>query len=47
MTQAWKQHLIEERSRWEALVEAVASVLGPAVERCDELDALLATHAAR
>ncbi len=30
MTPAGRQHLIRERSRWEALVRAVARVLGPA-----------------
>lgn len=30
MTPAGRKHLIRERSRWEALVQAVARVLGPA-----------------
>jgi PadR family transcriptional regulator PadR len=29
---AGRQHLLKERSRWEALVQAVARVLGPATE---------------
>jgi PadR family transcriptional regulator PadR len=32
MTAAGRKHLIRERSRWEALVQAVARVLGPAAE---------------
>ena len=32
MTPAGRKHLIEERSRWEALVQAVTRVLGPAIE---------------
>ncbi|MCL4851309.1 MAG: PadR family transcriptional regulator [Bryobacteraceae bacterium] len=32
ITPKGKKHLIEERSRWESLVEAVTRVLGPATE---------------
>lgn len=32
MTPQGKKHLIHERSRWEALVQAVTRVLGPAME---------------
>jgi PadR family transcriptional regulator, regulatory protein PadR len=32
MTAAGKKHLTHERSRWESLVQAVARVLGPALE---------------
>jgi|ERR1051326_3524501 transcriptional regulator len=32
MTPAGKRHLVQERSRWESLVQAVARVLGPAME---------------
>src|SRR5215469_12767458 len=32
MTPAGKKHLVKERGRWEALVSAVARVLGPATE---------------
>src|SRR5215510_9987329 len=32
ITQAGRKHLIRERSRWEALVQAVTRVLGPATE---------------
>jgi PadR family transcriptional regulator, regulatory protein PadR len=32
MTTSGRQHLIRERSRWQALVQAVTRVLGPAVE---------------
>jgi transcriptional regulator len=32
MTPAGRKHLVEERSRWEALVQAVTRVLGPAME---------------
>jgi len=32
MTQVGKKHLVQERSRWESLVQAVARVLGPAAE---------------
>jgi len=30
MTQAGRKHLVNERSRWESLVQAVTRVLGPA-----------------
>jgi PadR family transcriptional regulator len=32
VTPAGRRHLIEERSRWEGLVQAVTRVLGPAME---------------
>jgi PadR family transcriptional regulator PadR len=32
ITPAGRKHLIRERSRWEALVQAVTRVLGPAME---------------
>ena len=32
MTPDGKEHLIQERSRWESLVQAVTRVLGPATE---------------
>jgi transcriptional regulator len=32
MTHAGRKRLVQERSRWESLVQAVARVLGPAVE---------------
>ena len=32
LTPAGRRHLIEERTRWETLVQAVARVLGPATE---------------
>ena len=32
ITPKGKKHLIEERSRWQSLVEAVTRVLGPAAE---------------
>jgi len=32
MTRTGKKHLIQERRRWDALVQAVARVLGPARE---------------
>jgi PadR family transcriptional regulator, regulatory protein PadR len=32
VTQVGKKHLVQERSRWESLVQAVARVLGPATE---------------
>jgi PadR family transcriptional regulator PadR len=32
MTQVGKKHLVQERSRWESLVRAVARVLGPVAE---------------
>jgi PadR family transcriptional regulator PadR len=32
MTPKGKKHLLHERSRWEALVQAVTRVLGPAME---------------
>src|SRR5512138_1816410 len=32
ITQAGRKHLVSERSRWEALVQAVTRVLGPAME---------------
>jgi transcriptional regulator len=32
MTLAGRKHLVRERSRWQTLVEAIARVLGPAVE---------------
>jgi PadR family transcriptional regulator, regulatory protein PadR len=35
ITPAGRKHLVKERSRWEALVQAVARVLGPAKEECE------------
>jgi PadR family transcriptional regulator, regulatory protein PadR len=32
MTQAGRKYLVNERSRWESLVQAVTRVLGPAME---------------
>jgi len=32
ITPAGRKHLVRERSRWEALVQAVSRVLGPATE---------------
>src|SRR5438477_13191441 len=32
MTPGGRKHLIQERSRWESLVQAVTRVLGPAIE---------------
>jgi transcriptional regulator len=32
LTPAGRKHLIDERNRWESMVEAVARVLGPAME---------------
>jgi transcriptional regulator len=32
LTPAGRKHLIEERTRWDAMVEAVARVMGPATE---------------
>lgn len=32
ITPAGRKHLVQERSRWEALVQAVTRVLGPATE---------------
>ena len=32
LTPAGRRHLIDERTRWETLVQAVARVLGPAME---------------
>ena len=32
LTPAGRRHLVEERTRWETLVQAVARVLGPATE---------------
>ena len=32
LTPAGRKHLVEERTRWESMVEAVARVLGPATE---------------
>ena len=32
ITQGGKKHLVQERSRWEALTQAVMRVLGPATE---------------
>ncbi len=32
MTPEGKKHLVQERSRWESLVQAVTRVLGPATE---------------
>src|SRR5690242_9727458 len=32
ITPAGKKHLLQERSRWESLVQAVVQVLGPATE---------------
>jgi transcriptional regulator len=32
ITPAGRKHLVEERSRWEALVRAITQVLGPATE---------------
>lgn len=32
ITPSGKRHLLQERSRWESLVEAVSRVLGPAKE---------------
>ena len=32
MTPKGRKHLLQERSRWESLVQAVARVLGPATE---------------
>ena len=32
LTPAGRQHLIDERHRWESMVQAIARVLGPATE---------------
>ena len=32
LTPAGRQHLIEERTRWESMVQAITRVLGPATE---------------
>jgi transcriptional regulator len=32
LTPAGRKHLLDERTRWESMVEAVARVLGPATE---------------
>jgi len=35
ITPTGRKHLVKERGRWEALVQAVARVLGPPKEECE------------